>query len=340
MFTVEVAGTAQALAAGWANLAGGLSQLVMGSLMFPLFKVIYGGQGYNQVSQGTTHSDHATAANDRAAELAWRTILFVPAIMCLVMAYAVVRYSDDSPRGNVVALRKEGALEPVSAFDSLRLAASDWNTWILAVQYGCCFGVEVAFTQAGCLYFREVFGQTTESAAAIASSFGWMNLFARAIGGFASDLSNAKFGMRGRLWTQVIFFLLEGALVIVFAHTQSLGWAVFVLIFLSIFVSASAGSTFAIVPYVHYSVTGSITGLVGAGGSACGIFYAVLFMKFDYREAFLWMGCSVLGSTLLTAFLSIRGYRGLLTGEDSLQVQQERRTAELPEEIIIPHVCP
>ena len=40
-FTREVVGTANALVGGWGNLGGGVTQLVVGSLLFPLFKSIY-----------------------------------------------------------------------------------------------------------------------------------------------------------------------------------------------------------------------------------------------------------------------------------------------------------
>jgi NNP family nitrate/nitrite transporter-like MFS transporter len=62
------------------------------------------------------------------------------------------------------------------------------------------------------LYFKEEFELTTEAAAAIASLFGWMNLFARGLGGFFSDISNAYLGMRGRLIWQFLCFALEGQL--------------------------------------------------------------------------------------------------------------------------------
>ena len=49
------------------------------------------------------------------------------------------------------------------------------------------------------LYFRERFDLTTASAAAIASIFGFMNIFARGLGGLASDKCQKRWGMRGRL---------------------------------------------------------------------------------------------------------------------------------------------
>ena len=58
------------------------------------------------------------------------------------------------------------------------------------------------------LYFKEEFELSTE--AAVASTFGWMNLFARGLGGFLSDISNAYSGMRGRLIWQLVCFFFEG----------------------------------------------------------------------------------------------------------------------------------
>ena len=70
----------------------------------------------------------------------------------------------------------------VSPTASLCAACQNWNVWILLIQYACCFGVEVTMTNATALYFQDEFGQTTVSAAAIASVFGFMNLFARGLG--------------------------------------------------------------------------------------------------------------------------------------------------------------
>merc|ERR1712125_287089 len=110
---------------------------------------------------------------------------------------------DDAPKGNYAELKKYGAMPEVSAAASFRSGAININTWILFIQYACCFGVELTMNNAAALYFREQFGQTTESAAAIASIFGWMNLFARGLGGFFSDKLNQKMGMRGRLIVQL-----------------------------------------------------------------------------------------------------------------------------------------
>lgn len=190
-------------------------------------------------------------------------------------------------------------------------------------------------TQAAALYFKEEFSQSTESAAAISSLFGWMNLFARGIGGFCSDMANSRSGIRGRLWCQVLMLVGEGLLVIIFSCTRTLGGAIFVMVLFSISVQAAEGSTFGIVPYVDSTVTGSVAGIVGAGGNVGGVCFALLFRAFKYRSAFLWMGCTVLASAFWTLFLAIPGHRRLLSGQDAPAVLEHRRRAKVPEVIMI-----
>ena len=91
-------------------------------------------------------------------------------------------------------MKKNGTMAEVSAAASFRDVAANLNTWILFIQYACCFGVELTMNNAAALYFSGEFDLSTESAAAIASIFGWMNLFARGVGGFISDKANAKMG--------------------------------------------------------------------------------------------------------------------------------------------------
>jgi NNP family nitrate/nitrite transporter-like MFS transporter len=326
MFMMEIAGTANALAAGWGNMGGGVAQVVMGSLLFPLFKVIFGGEGYNRIRVQGKDDDADRPEYDRASDMAWRVILVFPAVLSLIMAWAVVRHADDTPKGNT----SKRLREPSIAVTSLRSGVFDLNTWLLAFQYGCCFGVEITMIQAAALYFQEEFGQPTEAAAAIASIFGWMNLFARGIGGFSSDMANAQSGLRGRLICQVIFLCAEGGLVIVFSYTQTLGGAIFVMMMFSIFVQAAEGSTYGIVPYINPLITGSISGLVAAGGNFGGVAFALLFRGLnDDRTAFLWMGCTALGSAFLTVLIHIRGHRNLLSGKDSFSVEN-RVTSDLP----------
>ena len=173
-----------------------------------------------------------------------------------------------------------------------------------------------------------MFGQSTESAAAIASIFGWMNLFARGLGGVLSDSLNESYGMKGRLWAQVVMLLLEGVAVVAFAHTHSLAGSVVVLVFFSLCVQASEGCTFGLVPYVMPRYMGSVSGIVGAGGNAGAVGFGLCFKYMTYERAFVYMGTTIIISSTLTAFIRIKGHAGLFFGED-LAVDNE--TGEIVE---------
>jgi len=308
MFTKDVVGTANALVGGWGNLGGGVTQLVMGSLLFPLFKVFFDGD----------------------SEMAWRTVCVVPAVVAFASGIVMYKISDDSPKGDYGELKKHGSMLEVSAAASFRDGAVNLDTWILFIQYACCFGVELTMNNAAALYFKDEFGQSTESAAAIASIFGWMNLFARGLGGFLSDTANARMGMRGRIIVQTVLLLGEGALVLVFANTSSLGGAIAVMIVFSAFVQAAEGSSYGIVPYINPPATGSIAGIVGAGGNSGAVGFGLGFRQLDYEQAFVIMGATIMGSAALSIFINIKGHRGLLWGTDDV-VQKGKATLVVPE---------
>ena len=250
MFTREVAGTANALVAGWGNLGGGVTNLIMGSVLFPLFRWIF-----RDEDDGEDDDEDDTTSS----ELAWRTICIFPAILSLVTAFLILCYSDDSPKGSYKQRIRSENMMVTSPMESLRHALNNWNVWILTLQYACCFGVEVTMTNAAALYFKDEYGQSTVSAAGIASIFGFMNLFARALGGVGSDLFNARNGIRGRLFWQTLTLFIEGVAIGVFAYSHTLAGSICALVFLSIMVQSAEGSTFGIVPYVNRRFTGKFS---------------------------------------------------------------------------------
>jgi len=299
MFTKEVAGTANALVGGWGNLGGGVTQIVMGSVLFPIFK-----------------------ACGASPETAWRTVSIVPAIVAFATGMVIMRISDDCPKGNYKDMKEKGIMAEVSAAASFRTGALNFNTWLLFIQYGCCFGVELTMNNAAATYFTEEFDQDTETAAAIASIFGWMNLFARGLGGFTSDKFNAKMGMRGRLIWQTVCLLIEGAMVLIFANTKNLAGSIVVLVFFSSFVQAAEGSTYGIVPYVNPPATGSIAGIVGAGGNTGAVCFGLGFRQLSTaKKAITVMGWSVVASAGLSFLINIKGHRGLIFGKDDDDVK-------------------
>mmetsp|Transcript_25176 Transcript_25176/g.58971 ORF Transcript_25176/g.58971 Transcript_25176/m.58971 type:complete len:483 (+) Transcript_25176:319-1767(+) len=307
MFCKEVVGTSNALVGGWGNLGGGVTQIVMGTGLFPLFKIIFDGDSTK----------------------AWRWVSVVPAVVAFGTGVMIYFVSDDSPKGNYSELKKQGQMADISAAASFRQGALNFNTWILFIQYACCFGVELTMNNAAALYFKDQFGQTTETAAAIASIFGFMNLFARGLGGFLSDTGNKHMGMKGRIIAQTFCLVMEGALVLVFAQTQSLGAAIAVMVFFSLFVQAAEGTSYGIVPYIDPPATGSISGIVGAGGNTGAVCFGLGFRNLEYKTAFILMGCSIFGSAVLSLCLIIKGHAGLFCGEDA-PAEEKAETLAVP----------
>jgi NNP family nitrate/nitrite transporter-like MFS transporter len=259
-----------------------------------------------------------------------RTVCIVPAAITMLTGVMLYFVSEDSPKGNYSELKKRGSMPEVSAAASFRSGAINVNSWLLFAQYACCFGVELTMYNAAALYFTDQFGQTTEQAAAIASIFGWMNLFARGFGGYFSDKACEKVGMRGRLIVQSLLLAVEGALVLVFAHTKSLAGSIVVMTAFSFLVQAANGSTFGIVPYVDPASTGSIAGIVGAGGNVGAVCFGLGFRQLGYKQAYSIMGSCILISSTFSAFICIKGHRGLLFGTDDVQASKST-TLAIPE---------
>lgn len=95
-------------------------------------------------------------------------------------------------------------------------------------------------------------------------------------------------------------------MVILFAQTKSIVLAVCIMIVFSIFVQAAEGSTYGIVPYVNPKVTGSVSGIVGAGGNVGAVVFSLFFRQLSFKDAFTWMGIVIVSSSFLSLFVHIR----------------------------------
>ena len=58
---------------------------------------------------------------------------------------------------------------------------------VMIIQYGACFGTELAMNNQLATHFRVYFQMPGGQASALAGCFGLMNLFARSLGGIFSD---------------------------------------------------------------------------------------------------------------------------------------------------------
>src|SRR5690606_7724491 len=127
--------------------------------------------------------------------------------------------------------------------------------------------------------------------------FGFMNLFARALGGIAADKVGLSYGIRGKGVLLGLVLLLEGLGVLLFAQAGSFLFAIVSMLTFALFLKMANGVTYAITPFVNKKNVGLISGIVGAGGNAGGMFFGFLFKsnQITYTEAFQYIGFIILG---------------------------------------------
>jgi NNP family nitrate/nitrite transporter-like MFS transporter len=163
----------------------------------------------------------------------------------------------------------------------------DSRVVIMVVQYGACFGTELAMNNQLATHFRVYFQMPAAQASALAACFGLMNLFARSLGGISSDMMFAKFGFRGRLWAHFLSLFFEGIFLFIFGCVSNeYQWyhALCALVCFSVFVQMAEGTSYGIVPFMKKEQLAMVSALVGAGGNAGAVFAGFAFYKQDWED--------------------------------------------------------
>jgi NNP family nitrate/nitrite transporter-like MFS transporter len=184
---------------------------------------------------------------------------------------------------------------------------ADWRIWALTLAYGMCFGMEITFDNVASLHFVDTFKLSQGSAGFWAGIFGFMNIFARALGGIISDRAGAKFGMKGKGWLLALMLLAEGIGLLLFAQAGSLAVAIIAMLSFALFLKMANGATYGIVPFINEKNAGLVSGIVGAGGNMGGMLFGFLFKSdsISYVQAFTYIGFIVIGIScivMLTRF--------------------------------------
>ena len=272
MFAPNIKGTANAVTGGWGNLGGGVTNMVM-----PLIFAAIVGFGYTKGE-------------------AWRYAMIVPGAMMLIIAFLYYKYTKDTPEGNYDEI---GYTKRQTKTDWSILG--DWRIWALTMAYAMCFGMEITFDNVASLHFVDSFHLTQSAAGFWAGIFGFMNLFARALGGVVSDKVGKKFGMRGKGLLLAGVLLLEGCGLILFAQAGSLMVAIITMLTFALFLKMSNGATYGIVPFINNKNVGMVSGIVGAGGNLGGMLFGFLFksQSITYVEAFTYIGYAVIAVAVI-----------------------------------------
>jgi MFS transporter, NNP family, nitrate/nitrite transporter len=272
MFDSNVVGTANATTAGWGNLGGGVTQMVMPLVLVALLTL-----GVSEVA-------------------GWRVAMVVPGVALLLTGIAYYFLTQDSPEGNYKELRTAGKMAPSSSANGAFLAAlQDYRVWALFIVYGACFGIELTINNVAALYFHDRFNLSVGTAGLVAGLFGLMNIFARTMGGVWGDQAGIRFGLKGRVVFLAIVLLLEGLALILFSQMSILLLAVGAMVIFSLFVQMSEGATFSVVPFVNRKSLGPVAGIVGAGGNAGAVAAGFLLRieNLSTEQALLYLGVGV-----------------------------------------------
>ena len=267
MFAPNIKGSANAVAGGFGNTGGGATQVIM-----PLIAA-------GLVSAGLVSNEDS-----------WRYAMIFPGAMLLVMARLYWKYTKDTPAGNFEELPEKENLKKENTF---LIAAKDYRTWILTIAYAACFGVEITVDNFAASYFHEDYKATLIFAGLLASIFGWLNIFARALGGIVSDKIGKRYGFNGKVSMLAILLLLEGFGIMLFANSTGLIMAITMMFFFGLCLKMANGATYSIVPFVNSKAVGSVAGIVGAGGNVGAMLIGFLFKSMPYSTAFLYLGGGV-----------------------------------------------
>src|SRR5258708_8759565 len=232
MFAPNVVGTANATAAGWGNMGGGATLIIM-----PLIFTALVGAGY---------------VNSQA----WRYSMVVPGLALFIMAFVYYFFTKDTPAGNRNELVEDEDINHKKEKVSFWSACADYRVWILFLSYGACFGIEITIDNIASLYFVDNFHLGLKEAGLIAGLFGMMNIFARALWGIFEDMAGNRNGLKGTILILLIFLLFYCLATILFSAMNSLAWAIAAMLFFALFLKMSNGATYSVVPFLNKKAVG------------------------------------------------------------------------------------
>jgi NNP family nitrate/nitrite transporter-like MFS transporter len=265
--------------------------------------------------------------------------------MMFIVGICTFFFSDDCPQGNYIDMKRNHAMASRPKGDLLRAfiaVAKLPVTWILAFQYACSFGVEIQVHNVLSLYYYDDFKidgcdpatstdtdgcrlLTQTKASLISSCFGLMCIFARAMGGYFSDVANRHYDMKGRILVQLALFTGQALFLFIYSQLRSLAWSIPCLVTFGFFAQACTGSSYAIVPYVSPYFTGVTSGIVGAGGNMGGLAWGFLFKAVgSRRQSFEYLSYFVAASAVMTIGIQVEGQRSLFNRNNALHMRGNR----------------
>lgn len=162
--------------------------------------------------------------------------------------------------------------------------------------YFANFGSELAVVSMIPAFFEMTWNLTPATAGLIASSYSFVNLIARPLGGYLSD----KFTNRKKVMIYYMVGIAAGyGAMGLMTSAWSLVFATIIVIVASFFVQGAEGATFGIAPMIKRRLTGQIAGMAGAYGNVGAVTFTFLYTFYSANTMFLVMaGCSAASAVI------------------------------------------
>ncbi|CAH1791894.1 unnamed protein product [Owenia fusiformis] len=341
LFSSNIVGAVNSLAAGWGTMGVGVAFLVM-PLLLKLVLLI-----------GVGKSN------------AWKICLTIPATICLISAVLFWLFTDDCPQGRWGSRKTIVEIDTLETANGTVNAASDdsivpakvaddtskkftkqnnkgfrghigFRIFAIAVLFIQFSGVGISinstmnvyllrkFKDKDCDLKDSKFANTTmmsdecsiisaETASLITSIFNLMLLFACLTGGLFSDLLAKRFSLSGRLMIHSLFLAMHGSLMILFGYMESLPSAIAVLILWSFCYQNTQGTNFGLEPFIWPKRVGLVSGILAMGATSGSICWNLLwrYSLDNMSRYYTIVGSVALCSSLLTIFVFVGGYNML-----------------------------
>ncbi|PID65270.1 MAG: MFS transporter [Gammaproteobacteria bacterium] len=153
----------------------------------------------------------------------------------------------------------------------------------LNVTYFANFGAELAVVSMLPMFFQSTWSLNPTTAGLIASTFAFVNLWARPLGGYISD----RVGSRRKV---MLAYMLGISIGFASMGLLNSSWPLFIAVCItiacSVFVQGAEGATFGIIPSIKRRLTGQISGMAGAYGNVGAVFYLFIFAFVDAHTFF------------------------------------------------------